>query len=334
MLCGWPRSLTEFLKEVYFRMRYVIGGNVMLDSVRFAGEKEYSRESIGGPATFAYSGVKLFTDDVMQCSRLGEDYHELFDDWVARNGVETKGFKVVSARCNHSYLVYNADGTYGSEKFMQSVAQMGEWMQNLGYMKTSPQDFAQFTGKDTKGIYLAQNYDRVFWDQLGAVKARDGFKIMWEIEGPSAHKEFLDQVIYDCRYVDIFSINIQEAQNLFEVEGDEACIRELQKLPVDVTLFRVGERGLYSVTPDAVYYLPPAPGPVVDPTGCGNTSTGGALYAYAEGYDPLMVGIMANVASGQNIRQYGVIQDFAKARREAQEQVQELYAKYKEQYGL
>ena len=113
-------------------MRYVIGGNVMLDSVRFAGEKEYSRESIGGPATFAYSGVKLFTDDVMQCSRLGEDYHELFDDWVARNGVETKGFKVVSARCNHSYLVYNADGTYGSEKFMQSVAQMGEWMQTYG----------------------------------------------------------------------------------------------------------------------------------------------------------------------------------------------------------
>ena len=73
---------------------------------------------------------------------------------------------------------------------------------------------------------------------------------------------------------------------------------------------------------------------MVDPTGCGNTSTGGALYAYAEGYDPLMVGIMANVASGQNIRQYGVIQDFAKAREEAQAQVQELYAKYKEQYGL
>ena len=47
-----------------------------------------------------------------------------------------------------------------------------------------------------------------------------------------------------------------------------------------------------------------------------------------------MVGIMANVASGQNIRQYGVIQDFAKARKEAQAQVQELYAKYKEQYGL
>lgn len=315
-------------------MRYVIGGNVMLDSVRFADGREHTRESIGGPATFAYSGVKLFTDDVMQCSRVGEDYHELFDDWMARNGVCPDGFRVVSESCNHSYLVYNEDGTYGSDRFDQSTEQASEWIQNLGYMKTSPQDFAAYTDKTTKGIYLAQNYDKVFWDQLGKVKARDGFKVMWEIEAPSAHLEFLDKVIYACQYVDIFSINIQEAQNLFGVKGDEACIAQLQKIPVDMTLFRVGERGLYALTPTESYYLPPAPGPVVDPTGCGNTSTGGALYAFAEGYDPLMVGIVANVASAQNIRQFGVIQDFATARKEAQQQVQELYTKYRQQYAL
>ena len=201
-------------------------------------------------------------------------------------------------------------------------------------MKTSPQDFAAMTSADTKGIYLAQNCDKVFWDQLGKVKERDGFKIMWEIEGPSAQKEFLDKVIYACRYVDIFSINIQEAQHLFDVEGDQACIENLQKLPVDVTLFRVGERGAYVVTPDSAYLLAPAPGPVVDPTGCGNTSTGAALYAYAEGYDPLMIGVIANVASGQNIRQFGVIPDFGAVRQEAEAQVKELYAFYKEKYGL
>lgn len=309
-------------------MEYVIGGNVMLDSVRFADGSEHGRESIGGPATFAYSGVKLWTDAVMQCSRVGEDYHELFDPWVAKNGIETKGFRVVSERCNHSFLVYNEDGTYGQEKFDHET--VGEWTQNLGYMKTSPLDLGRFTKEgDTRGIYLAQNCDRVFWDQLGEIKARDGFRVMWEIEGPSARVEVLDKVVYACRYVDIFSLNIQEAQRLFGVEGDEACIRKLQQLPVDVTLFRVGERGLYSVTPKRVYYLPPVPGPVVDPTGCGNTSTGAALYAYAEGKDALMIGIMANVASSWNIRQFGVIQDFAAAREQAWRQAQALY----EQYG-
>ncbi len=309
-------------------MRYVIGGNVMLDSVRFADGSEHRRESIGGPATFAYSGVKLWTDSVMQCSRVGEDFHELFDPWMARNNIEGSGFQVVSERCNHSFLVYNEDGTYGQEKFDYET--VGEWTQNLGYMKTSPEDFANFTKDgDTKGIYLAQNYDRVFWDRLGEIRKRDGFRVMWEIEGPSARVEFLEKVVYACQYVDIFSINIQEAQRLFGVQGDEACIRRLQELPVEVTLFRVGERGAYSVTPQEVYYLPPVPGPVVDPTGCGNTSTGAALYAYAEGYDALMTGIMANVAASWNIRQFGVIPDFAAARKEALRQAEELYRQYK-----
>ncbi len=305
----------------------------MLDTVRFADGSAHTRESIGGPATFAYSGVKLWTDSVLQCSRVGEDYHTLFDPWIEKNGIDTRGLKVVCERCNHSHLRYNADGTYGADEFSYQGLRT-DWMQDMGYMKTSPEQLGAFTGQGgVKGIYMAQNCDRIYWDQLAALKERDGFKIMWEIEGPSAYKEFLDQVIYACRTADILSINIQEAQNLFGVDGDEACIRELQKLPVDMTLFRVGERGLYSVTPDRAFYLPPAPSDkVVDPTGCGNTSTGAALYAYGEGYDPLMVGIMANCASAQNIRQFGVIWDFKTAREVACVQAQELYEHYKEKY--
>ncbi len=133
-----------------------------------------------------------------------------------------------------------------------------------------------------------------------------------------------------CRdAVDIFSLNIEEAQMLFGCQGDEACIRALQELDVDMTLFRVGARGAYVVTRDEAIHLAPAPGPVVDPTGCGNTSTGGALYAYAEGYDPLMVGIMANVASSMNIRQYGIIPDMLGVREECLKMAEELYRQYK-----
>ena len=318
-------------------MKYVIGGNVMLDTVRFADGSTHMRESIGGPSTFAYSGVKLWTDDVMQVSKVGEDYHTLFDPWMAKNHVEPKGFRVMCERCNHSHLVYFEDGTYGSDNNSKNQDPMAahETMQDFGFMKTSPEDLGNWTKEGgVKGIYMAQNADKVWWDKLGAIKARDGFKVMWEIEATSSWNRFLDKVIYACQYVDIFSINIQEAQNLFNVEGEEACIRELQKLPVDVTLFRVGAKGLYSVTPDQAIYLPPAPGPVVDPTGCGNTSTGSALYAYAEGHDPLMIGIMANVASAMNIRQFGVIPDFAAVREEAYAQAKELYDFYKAKYNL
>ena len=47
-----------------------------------------------------------------------------------------------------------------------------------------------------------------------------------------------------------------------------------------------------------------------------------------------MTGIMANVASAQNIRQYGVIPDFAAVREFAYQQAENLYEQYrKEEIG-
>ncbi len=316
---------------------YVVAGNVMLDSVRFADGSEHVQESIGGPSTFAYAGVRLWTDAVMQCSNVGADYETLFRPWIEKNEVVTDGFKVVCDRCNHSFLVYKEDGTYGAGATSLDDDEDYKWLrhdafQDFGYMKTKPEEIGEFTqGKNVKGVYLAQNADLTFWKKLGAIKKRDGFKMMWEIEGPWALKHYLDRVYAIAKEnVDIFSINIEECQNLFEVEGDEACIKSLQTLDVDMTLFRVGARGLYVVTKNDAIYLKPAPlEPIVDPTGCGNTSTGGALYAYAEGKDPLMVGIMANISSGQNIRQFGVIPDFKKVRDESYALADKLYKEYK-----
>ena len=215
---------------------YVIAGNVMLDSVRFADGSEHVQESIGGPSTFAYAGVKLWTDAVMQCSNVGADYETLFDPWIKKNEVITDGFKIVCDRCNHTLLVYNENGTYGSGNVSQDDEEY-KWLkhdafQDFGYMKTKPEEIGEFTKeKNVKGVYLAQYADLTFWKKLGAIKKRDGFKMMWEIEGPWALKHYLDRVYAIAKEnVDIFSINIEECQNLFEVGGDEACIRSLQTL--------------------------------------------------------------------------------------------------------
>lgn len=309
-------------------MDYIVFGNVMLDTVLpSANVDSGGGKHIGGPATFAYTGIRLWTDSVMQSSKVGEDYHELFDPWIEQNNIERSGFEVVVEYCNHAYLVYNPDGTYSSAKNVKRFRQ--DWIQDFGYMKTTPEQISYWTKKKKpKGIYIAQNVDRVWWRKLAEIKKRDCFKMMWEIEAPSSHYEHMDSVLHALQYVDIFSINLQEAQNLFNLEAEEDIIRELQKLPVDYTLFRVGARGLYSVTPQKSYFLPSAPVErEVDPTGCGNTATGAALYAYCEGHDLLMIGIMANVAAAQNIRQYGVIPDFAAIRRSAFQLADKLYAK-------
>ncbi len=309
-------------------MDYVVAGNVMIDEVRFADGTTSNTSHIGGPATFAYSGVRVWTDSVIQVSNVGEDSLAIFEPWIKRNNVITDGIKVKCDVSNHSFLLYNEDGTYQSDSTIKHYR--SDWHQDLGYMKTSPEEIAQFTeGKKVKGIYLAQNCDTVFWRKLKAFKKRDGFKVMWEIEEPSSHKKFLPQVLSAMESVDIFSINLNEAKTLFDVKTEDECIEHLKQMPVAMTLFRVGKKGLYTLSKEKVYFVPSAPtDKEIDPTGCGNTSTGSALYAFCEGKDPLMVGIMANVASGLNIRQFGVIPDFYAVREFAYKQAEQLYTEY------
>jgi len=310
------------------KYEYICAGNLIMDSKGMRNSYVGCEEFPGGPATFAYTGVRIWTDSVMQVSRTGKDYRTFFEDWFVRNQVETKGIKVVSDRANHLYGFMHAYG-FGAPVPAFDRHTLDAW-QDFGYQKIRPEDIGEFTKEGgVKGVYLASNPDSVFWDELGAIKARDGFKIMWEIEGVWARPDCMDLIMNAAKYTDIFSINIAETQQMFQCESDEDCIRGLQTLPVDMTLFRVGERGLYVVTKDDAIYLPPAPGPVVDTVGCGNTSTGGALYAYAEGKDPLMVGIMANIASSRNLMQYGLIPEFDTIREECLQLAEKLYTQYK-----
>ena len=166
---------------------YVIAGNVMLDRVIFMDGSESGRESIGGPATFAYSGVRLWTDNVLQCSNVGADWEPLFNTWIEKNHVETKGFKVITDRCNHSIMRYkDKSGAYAWDMDVP-VSEEEYWLKNdawqdFGYMKSSPENIEQFTqNAGVKGVYVAQNADRTFWKKFGAIKKRDGFKLIWEL---------------------------------------------------------------------------------------------------------------------------------------------------------
>lgn len=313
-------------------MEYIAAGNFMLDSVKFYDGATNPDINLGGPATFAFTGIKLFTDKVVQCSNIGEDGRKQFYQWAQNNEISMEHIKIKCEHSNHSYLNYNEDGTYSSDMTVKRFR--SDWIQDFGYMKTSPKEIGEVTfGKNVKGVYIAQNVDSIFWNDLGKIKQRDGFKLMWEIEAPSSHFEYLPKVIECLNHTDIFSINLEESKSLFDVSSEVECIDALQALPVPLTLFRVGSKGVYVITSKKVIHLPPANlGKIVDPTGCGNTSTGAALYAYCEfDGDPLAVGVYANVAAAQNIRGFGLIDNFSKLRVESINAVKDLMKNYKEE---
>ena len=108
--------------------------------------------------------------------------------------------------------------------------------------------------------------------------------------------------------VDAFSLNGPEACALFGVDGDEAAVDALLALRVPLVIFRVGKRGLYVLKDGEVLFAPSFEKyPVVDVTGCGNTSTASGFYAFWEGKDIYDIAAYANVASAHNLRVYGAM---------------------------
>ena len=125
------------------------------------GCKEYP----GGPATFAYTGVRIWTDSVMQLSRTGKDYEPFFREWIEKNEVETQGIKIVCDRANHLYGFSHAYGFCPAPEF--DAMTLDAW-QDFGYQKIRPEDIGEFTKEGgVKGVYLAANPDSVFLDSLG-----------------------------------------------------------------------------------------------------------------------------------------------------------------------
>lgn len=303
-------------------MNYIAAGNIMSDII----EKEDGSRigpHIGGPALFALSGIRLFTDDVSLCSSVGADFDQLYGPWMTANGIPHDGVKVKADHCSLHILRYLENGAFAHQSVYGN--------QNLGYLKTTPEELEAALHK-TKGVYMAQNTERVFWDKMSRIKAKHGFKFMMEMEINTT----LERLKEVCSLVDYFSLNLNEAAALLDIprDNEEEIINELLKFPVKDIFFRVGSRGSYALRGNSGWFVPSVDiVPPVDPTGCGNCSTGCAMYAYTEGHDPIMVAIMANIAAAYNIMQYGPYPHYTEATRmDAVALAQKLRAGYGETF--
>ncbi len=285
---------------------YLACGNIMSDNV-IAADGSESGWHIGGPALFALSGARLYTENCKLVTRTGADYVDSYGKWMEDNGLTCESIRVECDHYTRHILDYQReDGGYNWRSVYGAQA--------LGYIKTNPDDIDAAASTSVKGMYMAQNLDRVYWSKLEKIIEKNGIKMMWEIEYSDSIAYFRDPVQRIGEISNIasaWSINHNEASGLFNIprEKDEDIINEIMKLGFGFCLYRVGTRGAYGVTPSNAWFCPSFDphGPSVDPTGCGNCSTGAAGWAWANGDDPIMTLVKANVASGYNAMQMGPV---------------------------
>ena len=285
-------------------MDYIAAGNVMSDIIE---KEDGSRSSmhLGGPAFFALAGIRLWTDSVKLCAGVGADFEQIYGPWMKQNGISEDSVDVRTDHCTLHILKYLENGKYAHQSVYGA--------ENMGILKTMPENL-EAALDNTKGIYMAQNTDKVYWRKLTRLKEKYGFKFMLELE----HNGGWDDVKEICKLTDYFSCNLNEASALLDIprEQEDEIIGKLLGLPVDHIFFRVGSKGSWALYNNTATFVPAIDiGEPVDPTGCGNCSTGSAMYAYTEGYDPIMVAIMSNIAAAYNIMQYGPYPHFTEQTR-------------------
>ena len=293
-------------------VEFLACGNVMSDRIQNE-DGTFNEWNMGGPAFFALTGIRLWTDKVKLVSRTGADFEDTYAKWMRQHNVSMESVRYELANHNRFTLSYREDGSFGANPH-----QPGE---HLGYLKTSPRDIDEACeGHNIKGMYLAQNTDQVFWEKLGKVKEKHGFKIMWEAEylpkyAGVSREDFYDQIMDTLKYADMWSINKNEASHLFGIpaDNDEDIINEIMKFPAEMMFYRVGNRGAYVITGNQAYFSPVIQpfGESVDPTGCGNNSTATSMYAQVSGYSPEEVGIIANISAGFNAAQKGPFKHYS-----------------------
>lgn len=300
-------------------MKYVVAGNATADCITFADGRSTGFVP-GGATLFALLGIQLWTDQVLLCGGFGADYKEYLGDWMERNGIDRRGFRIRDPKNPLNYMYYRDEGGWDSR------TEYGE--EHFQRLDCNPAvDHLEEFLDDTVGVSIFRGNDPEFYRQMFALRKQYGFRLGWEIKGNFAVPEQLETIRKLAQETDSFSINYPETCQLFQVDTEEAAIRALQTLKVPLVIFRVGKKGLYLIQGEQVLFAPSFQKyPVVDVTGCGNSSTSAAFYAWCEGKDLFDIAAYANVTAGHNLRYYGAMELSPETKQAARQDVKEFAA--------
>ncbi len=302
-------------------MKYVVAGNAVSDCITLP-DGTCTGFVPGGATLFALLGIQLWTDEVILCGGFGADYKEKLGDWLERNGIDQRGFNVRDENNPLNYMYYRDEGGWDSETVYGK--------DHFDRLDCNPEeDHLEEFVRDAKGLAVFRGRDPEFYREVFQLREKYLFKLGWEIKGDFAVPEYIDEIKALLANVDSFSINQPETYRLFGVDSDEKALDALKKLRLPLVIYRVGKKGIYIIKDGESFFAPAfTKYPVKDVTGCGNSSTSAAFYAWCEGKRIEEIAAYANVTAAHNLRYYGAMElteeDKTAAREEVRQMTEEL----------
>lgn len=286
-------------------MKYVVVSAVVTDEIHFPdGDVKIAP---GGAGFYALCGLRLWSDQVVAVTGIGEDYEKLHGEWYRRNHISMEGFRIKDARSPYTIVEYFPDG--------ERIETPALGLEHFRSLETTGEELVPYLDS-AEGMYIFRNLDPDFWNGFLKNKKDSSCKIMWEIAADAAQKENLETVRDIAGQLHAFSINMTEAKSLFGTSDREQIIEELRSWGLELIFLRQGAKGAVMITADEVVEVPSQPDvQVVDATGGGNSSTGAVLCGLVEGRSLEICGRMGSISAAMCISQYGVPEEITEEMR-------------------
>ncbi len=284
-------------------MKYVCASGIIVNRLRFA-DGSVMEDLMGGGGFFAYSGLLLSDPESLFVAGVGRDFDRIYGDWFRRNAASLMGVRYRVDYSPYDELEYLPDGRWRPH----SVYTEEYRATALAECRVYAQDLEPYL-RDCKGIYSGSGLDLAYHKKLMELRDRYGFKAMWEcVIDPSITDETRPRILEIARETDIWSLNRPESFRLFGVDSEQAAIEKLMELGTPC-YYRVGSRGAYMVMNGEAAFVPVihlVPNEQeIDPTGCGNSSTAAALWAFCEGMSAKEICTWGNIVAAYNVLQFG-----------------------------
>ena len=286
-------------------MKYVVVSAVVTDEIHFPdGDVKIAP---GGAGFYALCGLRLWSDQVVAVTGIGEDYEKLHGEWYRRNHISMEGFRIKDARSPYTIVEYFPDG--------ERIETPALGLEHFRSLETTGEELVPYLDS-AEGMYIFRNLDPDFWTGFLKNKKDSSCKIMWEIAADAAQKENLETVRDIAGQLHAFSINMTEAKSLFGTSDREQIIEELRSWGLELIFLRQGAKGAVMITADEVVEVPSQPDvQVVDATGGGNSSTGAVLCGLVEGRSLEICGRIGSISAAMCISQYGVPEEITEEMR-------------------
>jgi len=287
-------------------LRYLVTGCTILNDMIYADGSR--AEGCLGGAIYAVNGIKPYCDDVMIITTAGPDFDHYYGPYYRANELTTAGVQYVLPKTHYNMLEYYPDGRWWE------YSKYGPEFEDEWWPKSHihAEYVTRYADESTRGIYFESGVREQVWKNLADIRAAaPNALIMSELlTADTASPALKTDLLALIGAVDIYSINLPESLSFFGARSEEESIQAILNLGKPC-FFRVGEKGAYMIQ-DGKAWFAPASGveDSVDATGCGNCSTGAALYGFGEGHHPLKTAVLANLAAALNARQYGPYPQF------------------------